>query len=129
MAITVLGAAALAAWLLLRPRRLEVTGWSMAPTLVPGDWVLAFRPPRFRLGDVVVVEHPQIPGYEMVKRIKGVPGQVVGDTTLAQDDWWVEGDEDQASTDSRDFGAVSGGLLKARVVVVYGPQHRRRLVR
>jgi hypothetical protein len=41
------------------------------PTLLPGDWALAVARRRYRRGDVVVVEHPGRPRYEMVKRIGG----------------------------------------------------------
>ena len=45
----------------------------MAPTLLPGDWALVVTPRRTDRGDVVVVEHPGRPGYEMVKRLTAVP--------------------------------------------------------
>ena len=47
----------------------------MVPTLLPGDWALAVSGRRARRGDVVVVEHPGRPGYEMVKRVTAVPGE------------------------------------------------------
>ena len=101
----------------------------MAPTLAPGDWALAVMPRRFRTGDVVVVEHPGRPGYEMVKRIRAVPGEVVDERTLADDEYWVEGDLRTASTDSRHFGPVGRKKLKAKVLLVYWPKDRRRGVR
>ncbi len=60
------------AWACLRwkPCRVEIEGGSMAPTLAPGDWALVARPSRYERGDVVVVEHPGRPGYEMVKRTR-----------------------------------------------------------
>ncbi len=101
----------------------------MAPTLAPGDWALAVVPRRFARRDVVVVEHPARPGYEMVKRLVGLPGDRVGDRVLAGDEFWLEGDHGTASTDSRDFGPVRAEGLRARVLLVYGPGARRRLVR
>jgi hypothetical protein len=80
------------------------------------------------VGDVVVVEHPGRPGYEMVKRIAASPGGRVGGRTLGADEWWVEGDLASASTDSRRFGPVLGDALKAKVVLVYWPRERRRRV-
>jgi signal peptidase I len=111
------------------PARIAIEGVSMAPTLLPGDWALVVTPERFHRDDVVVVEHPQRPGYEIVKRLTGVPRSVVGGRELAEDEYWVEGDFAHRSTDSRDFGPVSGDHLKAKVVVVYWPIERRRLVR
>src|SRR5262245_44513073 len=65
-----------------RPSRVEIEGGSMAPALAPGDWALVVTPRRFRVDDVVVVEHPTRPGYEMVKRIRGGPRDIVGDRVL-----------------------------------------------
>ena len=51
----------------------------MAPTLAPGDWALVATPSSYSRGDVVVVEHPGRPGFEMVKRIVKHPDlQLVG---------------------------------------------------
>ncbi|HJR96271.1 MAG TPA: S26 family signal peptidase [Actinomycetota bacterium] len=124
-------AAAGVAWACLRwkPSRVEIEGGSMAPTLAPGDWALVVSPPRYGRRDVVVVEHPGRPGYEMVKRIVGVPGDRVGDRLLGEDEYWVEGDLEPASTDSRQFGPVREERLKAKVLLVYWPPDRRRRVR
>jgi signal peptidase I len=111
------------------PARVAIEGVSMAPTLLPGDWCLVVTPERFHRDDVVVVEHPHRPGYEIVKRVTGVPGAVVGGRDLGEDEFWVEGDFAHRSTDSRDFGPVGRAQLKAKVVLVYWPASRRRLVR
>lgn len=111
------------------PARVAIEGVSMAPTLLPGDWALVVTPERFHRDDVVVVEHPQRPGYEIVKRLTGVPGGVVAGRALGEDEFWVEGDFAHRSTDSRDFGPVGRAQLKAKVVLVYWPLERRRLVR
>jgi nickel-type superoxide dismutase maturation protease len=112
-----------------RPTRIEIKGASMAPTLVPGDWALAVGRRRYRRGDVVVVEHPGRPGYEMVKRVTALPGESVGERAIDNDEYWVEGDREDASTDSRHFGPVRKEHLKARVVLVYWPKARRRRIR
>src|SRR5918992_1513456 len=79
-------AVALLRW---RPARIEIQGASMAPTLLPGDWALAVAKRRFARGEVVVVEHPGRPGYEMVKRVRAVPGERVGERSLGSDEYWV----------------------------------------
>src|SRR4029077_20871922 len=79
IAAAALVAAASYAFVRYRPARVAIEGVSMVPTLVPGDWVLVVTRERYERGDVVVVEHPHRPGYEIVKRITGVPGDVVGD--------------------------------------------------
>jgi len=111
-----------------RPTRMEIQGASMMPTLLPGDWALAVSRRRFREGEVVVVEHPGRPGYEMVKRVVSLPRERIGDRLLGADEYWVEGDHEDSSTDSRQFGPVRREHLKAKVLLVYWPKERRRLV-
>jgi signal peptidase I len=125
----VLVSGAAIAFMRYRPARIAIEGVSMAPTLVPGDWALVVTPDRFHRDDVVVVEHPQRPGYEIVKRLIGMPGNTVGGRVLGDDEYWVEGDFAHRSTDSREFGPVSLANLKAKVVLVYWPLERRKLVR
>jgi nickel-type superoxide dismutase maturation protease len=132
--ITSLGAAAAVAGVALallrwRPSRIEVNGASMMPTLLPGDWALAVSARRVDRGDVVVVEHPGRPGYEMVKRVTAVPGERAGERLLEADEYWVEGDRRDASTDSRHFGPVRREHVKATVRLVYRPKERRRRLR
>jgi signal peptidase I len=129
--LAALSAAAAAGWgfLRYRPSRVAIEGPSMAPTLLPGDWALVVTPRRYRRSDVVVVEHPGRPGYEMVKRIMGAPGDRIGDRILGVDEFWVEGDFARASTDSRQFGPVTRDELKAKVLLIYWPIERRRAVR
>jgi nickel-type superoxide dismutase maturation protease len=113
----------------LRPTRIEIQGASMVPTLLPGDWALAVARRRYRRGDVVVVEHPGRPGYEMVKRVAGGPDALIGERVLGADEFWVEGDREDASTDSRHFGPIREEQVKAKVLLVYWPKERRRRVR
>ncbi|MEP6973322.1 MAG: S26 family signal peptidase [Actinomycetota bacterium] len=122
-----IGLTAGVAWACLRwkPSRVIIEGGSMAPTLAPGDWALAVPLRHPKVGVVVVVEHPGRPGYEMVKRLKAGPGDRIGDRTLLDDEWWIEGDLAEASTDSRQFGPVTSDGLKARVALVYWPRERR----
>jgi nickel-type superoxide dismutase maturation protease len=124
--------AAAIAWTVLRrrPFRVAIEGASMIPTLLPGDWVLAAPVSLFARGDIVVVEHPGRPGYEMVKRLTAIPGDRVDeDRRLGADEFWVEGDHEASSTDSRRFGPVGREALKARVLLVYWPAERRRMLR
>jgi nickel-type superoxide dismutase maturation protease len=117
------------AFLRWKPFRVEVEGASMVPTLLPGDWALAVGARKLRRGDVIVVEHPGRPGYEMVKRLTALPGDRPSEhRTLGPDEWWVEGDRAEGSTDSRHFGPVRREQIKARVLLVYWPNDRRHLV-
>jgi signal peptidase I len=117
------------AFLRWKPFRVEIAGGSMRPSLEPGDWALAVATGRVRRGDVVVVEHPGRRGLEMVKRVVAVPGDRAPDgRILGGDEYWVEGDAPDESTDSRTFGPVGRGLFRGDVRLVYWPPERRRLL-
>ena len=109
-----------------RPFRVEVAGTSMRPTLEPRDWALAVRVRSVRRGDVVVVEHPERPGFELVKRVVHISGDVAPDGRLLMDEFWIEGDELGGSTDSRRLGPVPIERVRARVRWVWWPPERVR---
>jgi nickel-type superoxide dismutase maturation protease len=121
--------AALCVWLAWwswrrRPFLVAVEGASMAPTLRPGDLVVAIRPNHLSRGSLVVVEHPQRPGFEMVKRLLAGGGEVVEGRTLGSNEWWVVGDAPTASTDSRFFGPIERAAIRGEVVARYWPLSR-----
>jgi signal peptidase I len=61
-----------------RLRRYELAEESMAPTLLPGDYVVAQsrRDPPQR-GDILICNHPHQSGLELVKRVVGLPGEEI----------------------------------------------------
>jgi nickel-type superoxide dismutase maturation protease len=97
------------------PARFEVVEQSMAPSLLPGDYLITRkggRPPG--PGDIVVFEHPDRPGFHLVKRVASVEGETA----------WVLGDNEPLSSgDSREIGPVPLTSLK-RVVFRYWPPSR-----
>jgi nickel-type superoxide dismutase maturation protease len=100
--------------------RLEVTGESMVPTLLPGDRVIVLRGlgplrPAIRTGDLVALVDPRSGGRTMIKRVAGIGGSGVV----------VRGDNSAASTDSRHFGPVDRRAIRGRVVYRYHPEDRR----
>ena len=102
---------------LLRPRRLEVTGDSMLPTLRPGDRVLlvgSVRHRRSRVGELVAARDPRQPSRVLIKRVAGV----------RPDGLLLHGDNPDGSTDSREFGTVPPSLVVGRVVYRYHPPER-----
>jgi nickel-type superoxide dismutase maturation protease len=118
-----------ATFLRWRPFRVEIEGLSMSPTLEPGDWALAVAAGQLRRRDVVVIEHPTRPGFEVVKRIIALPGELTAvGRLLRSDEFWVEGDNRGASTDSRQFGPVTRDRVRARIRLVYWPPSRRRIL-
>ena len=51
--------------------RFAIAEESMTPLLREGDYVVTRRRPPL-LGDIVVFEHPQRPGFHLVKRVIGI---------------------------------------------------------
>ena len=98
--------------------RVAVTGDSMAPTLLPGEWWIARRTHRAEVGDIVVVEHPE-ERLLAVKRLIRRTG----------DECWIEGDNLAHSRDSRHFGPVDCSRIVGRLLVRYAPLPPRRPAR
>ena len=124
-------AAALAGAALLlraRPFRVAVEGHSMWPELRSDDFLIAVgaRASVIRRGSLVVLELPQRPGFEVVKRVDGMPGEVRGKAPLERHEYWVLGDNPSASTDSRSFGPVDLRAIRGVVRLRYWPPRRLR---
>jgi nickel-type superoxide dismutase maturation protease len=115
-------AIALAAGLWRSVRRVEVTGSSMSPTLVPGDRLVVVAPPLGPApwpapGEIIAIRDPRLAGRILVKRVAAThrpSGTLV-----------VEGDNRQASTDSRSFGTLPRSSIVGRVVYRYAPSDRK----
>ena len=100
-------------------RLLKVTGISLKPDYLEGDFVLTLKIPllkkRYRPGDVVVFSHPRY-GL-MIKKVEsisrdGTKISVIGTHTL--------------STDSRDFGPVDMDSIIGKVIWhIRSPRHKR----
>jgi len=141
----------------LSARRVVVRGWSMYPTLRPGERVLFDRltyrlePPR--RGDIVLACHPARPGLLLVKRLAALPGDAVaidGDRcwvngvlfgqgpgpaevaplprTLGEDECLLLGDAPDFSSDGRQLGPVGRDAIQARAWLVYWPPGRMRFL-
>jgi phage repressor protein C with HTH and peptisase S24 domain len=83
----------------------QVRGPSMAPTLRNGDALLVWRTARARAGDVVVARFRTRPDLLVVKR------------ALHEQDggWWLQGDNEFVTDDSRAFGVADViGLVSFR---------------
>src|SRR5947209_13613724 len=92
---------ALGVWIARRRAFLmAVKGDSMEPILSEGDFLVAMRGGTIGHGSLVVVEHPDRPDYEMVKRVTAVPGDRVEERVLRPGEFWVTGDNPTGSTDS-----------------------------
>ena len=88
----------------------------MVPALRHGDWVIALRSQKVRPGQVVLAEHPERPGFLLVKRAARREGG----------GWWLASDFADApgATDSRQFGPVAPERVVGRVLARYWPKPR-----
>jgi nickel-type superoxide dismutase maturation protease len=89
------------AWLF----RVRVVGPSMEPALRNGQYCWA-RLGGLRPGRIAVFAEPGRPNFIVVKRLirKNSAG------------WWVEGDNSEASTDSRAFGEVTASHILGTLI-------------
>lgn len=90
---------------------------------------------QLRIGDVVILTSPKEPSKTLIKRIAAMPGDVIhifgtGETCVIKEGHcWVEGDNQQSSYDSNNFGQVPLGLIQGRVCYIVWPLSRiRRIV-
>ncbi len=115
----------------------EVQGWSMAPALLPGDYLLILRLPGAagwpRRGWMVVARRPERPDLTIVKRVASVEGEAAargagrGEPTAGAGIFLV-GDNAAASTDSREFGPAPRSAIVGVVWARYRPLRRLSLL-
>ena len=116
------------------PWRAEVAQDSMAPALLPGDWLLLDPTCRRwpRPGSIVVVREPGT-GVLAIKRVAArgrcAAAPLPGVPRLARREAWLLGDAAGASIDSRTYGPVDEDDLVARAWFRYGPLRRVGLLR
>jgi len=109
--------------------RVTVAETSMAPTLLPGDWLLLDPTTRRwpRRGAIVVFREPRS-GMLAIKRVAARGGDRVldryGVVDLAPDEAWLLGDNRSVSVDSRRYGPVPDSALIGRAWLRYGPAGR-----
>ncbi len=106
-----------------------VSGASMEPTFNNGDYLIIdelsyhFRKPE--KGEVIIFRYPLDPSKFFIKRIIGLPGETIeinsSKITLGPNEYFVEGDNQSASSDSRIWGAVPENLVIGRAFVRLWP--------
>ena len=99
----------------------KVSGSSMSPTFMNGDWILIKQITKsahpLKLQSVYLINDPERPGIKLLKRVKAVEvDEIVG--KKAQFTYWFEGDH-PSSTDSRKWGWLKQDQVVGKVVVRY----------
>jgi signal peptidase I len=143
----------------------KIPSGSMMDTLLIGDYIMVNRfvyarssfdwekrllPVReLRHGDVVVFKQPNEPEVDYIKRLIGLPGDIIevrggyvyrngerleepyvkdeyrrgvadmGPTRVREDHYFVMGDHRNASYDSREWGQVPRDLIKGRALLIW----------
>lgn len=131
--------------------RVRVDGFSMRPTLENGEFVLVYKlaynlndPQR---GDIVVFRYPLDPTQDLIKRVIGLPGDVVqvNNGVVTVNDWettepyiaaspeyegtWVVppgqlfvlGDNRNDSSDSHAWGMLPENNVIGKAILIYWP--------
>lgn len=131
--------------------RIRVDGFSMEPTLKSGEFVivnkLAYRFGDPQMGDVIVFHYPRDPEQEYIKRVIGLPGdvvrvkngmvfvneQLIDEPYIAaapayESEWivpdnslFVLGDNRNNSSDSHNWGPVPLKNIIGKAVFIYWP--------
>jgi len=138
--------------------RIRVDGSSMEPTLHTGEFVIvdkiSYEVGAPRRGDVIVFHYPRNPEKEYIKRVIGLPGDVVdiangrvyvngqvlhepyiaaaptypGNWTVKENALFVLGDNRNNSDDSHRWGTVPVDYVIGKAVLIYWPPEQWGLI-
>lgn len=131
--------------------RVRVDGFSMLPTLEDGEFVLVskinYRFGDVQRGDIIVFHYPLDPQQELIKRVIGLPGDVIGVQngvvsvngqvlneayiaaspaysgawTVPDGQLFVLGDNRNDSSDSHSWGYLPFDKVVGKAVMIYWP--------
>ncbi|XP_062917698.1 mitochondrial inner membrane protease subunit 1 isoform X1 [Mobula hypostoma] len=113
------------------------SGPSMEPTLKASDVIISEKLSRhfYRIekGDVIIAVSPNDPKMNICKRVIGLEGDKIYTSGpldafktqryVPRGHVWLEGDNLQNSTDSRNYGPIPYALIKGRVCLKIWPPH------
>ncbi len=131
--------------------RVRVENISMQPTLYSGEFVLvnklAYKLGSPHIGDIIVFPYPKDPAEKYIKRVIGVPGDIIriangtvyvnnqaldepyiaqepnynGEWTVPPGQLFVLGDNRNQSSDSHVWGFVDISQVVGKALVIYWP--------
>ena len=109
-----------------------VSGASMEPTYHDGDYLIvdeiSYRVSDPKKDDVIIFRYPKIPKVFFIKRIIALPNEEIvldgKEIKLKNDEYFVMGDNRDASSDSRVWGPVPKKLIVGRSIVRLGPLNK-----
>ncbi len=131
--------------------RFRIEGSSMMPTMQEGEYVLinklAYYLEEPKRGDIIVLHYPRDPSRDFIKRVVGIPGDVVeidnevvtingqlisepyinsppqynGSWTVPDEQFFVLGDNRNNSSDSHTWGFLPRDHIVGKGWVVYWP--------
>lgn len=138
--------------------RVRVDGFSMKPTLQDGEYILinklAYKLGEPMRGDIVVFVFPMNPEEDLIKRIIGLPGDMIsiqggalsingvvvdepyinappaysGTWQVAEGELFVLGDNRNDSRDSHQWGLLPVENVIGRAVLIYWPPEEWRVI-
>jgi signal peptidase I len=94
----------------------KLSGSSMSPTFLAGDWLLVKKVGSnshpLKVDTVCLIADPERPGIKLLKRVKQVRNEA------GRCIYWLEGDN-PASTDSRKWGWIAADAITEKLVFRY----------
>ncbi len=89
----------------------KVEGSSMQPQLKAGDLIFLLKTQNLKVGQIAIAKRPDRPNLLVIKRVKAV----------TKNGYWLEGDNQSESDDSRIFGEVENELVLGKFLFKYWP--------
>jgi nickel-type superoxide dismutase maturation protease len=83
----------------------------MQPQLKAGDLIFLRKTQKLKVGQVAIARRPDRPNLLVIKRVKAV----------TKNGYWLEGDNQSESDDSRIFGEVEKNLILGKFMFRYWP--------
>lgn len=138
--------------------RVRVDGFSMVPTLQDGEYVLvsklSYKLGEPQHGDIIVFKYPGEPPQDLIKRVIGLPGDVVkvtgaevfvngkplvepyiaaspvyqGEWEIPEGSLFVLGDNRNDSSDSHSWGLLPLGNVIGKAILIYWPPPMWKLI-